>query len=129
MVATKTRLIPAETQGGKHYGRPAVYTAKVTGNFKDCLSWQVAEGAEIRRYAANMMITSSEWHQPPIWGFQSAIFSKKKSIFGSLRALTPLNSCTAEGTSTQPSFYFFMLNWVVFLLHGGPVGVQGVGGG
>ena len=57
----------------KHFGRPAVYTAKVTGNFKDCLSRQVAEGVEIRRCAANLMNTKSEWHQPPIWRIQSEI--------------------------------------------------------
>ena len=56
-----------------HQGNPAVYTAKVTGNFKDCLSRQVAEGVEIRRCDANLMNTKSEWHQPPIWRIQSEI--------------------------------------------------------
>ena len=57
----------------KHQGRPAVYTAKVTGTFQDCLSRQVAEGVQIRRCDANLMNTKSEWHQPPIWRIQSEI--------------------------------------------------------
>ena len=57
----------------KHNGRPAMFKAKVTGNFKDCLSRQVAEGVEIRRCTANLMNTKSEWHQPPIWRIQSEI--------------------------------------------------------
>jgi hypothetical protein len=60
-------------QQEKHQGRPAVFTAKVTGKFQDCLSRQVAEGVEIRRCAANLMNTKSEWHQPPIWRIQSEI--------------------------------------------------------
>ena len=62
-----------EAQLEKHQGRPAVYTAKVTGTFQDCLSRQVAEGVEIRRCPANLMNTKSEWHQPPIWRVQSEI--------------------------------------------------------
>ena len=57
----------------KHQGRPAVFTAKVTGTYKDCLSRQVAEGVNIRRCDANLMNTKSEWHQPPIWKVQSEI--------------------------------------------------------
>ena len=49
-------------QQEKHQGRPAVFTAKVTGKFQDCLSRQVAEGVEIRRCTAYLMNTKSEWH-------------------------------------------------------------------
>jgi hypothetical protein len=32
----------------KHHDRPAMFKAKVTGTFEDCLSRQVSEGVEIR---------------------------------------------------------------------------------
>ena len=60
-------------QQEKHEGRPAVYSSKVTGYFKDCLSRQVAEGVNIRRCDSNLMNTKAEWHQPPIWRVQSEI--------------------------------------------------------
>ena len=57
----------------KHQGMAAVYSSKVTGTFRDCLSRQVAEGVNIRRCQVNLMNTKAEWHQPPIWCVQSEI--------------------------------------------------------
>ena len=60
-------------QQDKHQGQDAVYSAKVTGTYRDCLSRQVAEGVNIRRCQSNLMNTKAEWHQPPIWRVQSEI--------------------------------------------------------
>ena len=57
----------------KHQGQDAVYSSKVTGTYRDCLSRQVAEGVNIRRCQSNLMNTKAEWHQPPIWRVQSEI--------------------------------------------------------
>ena len=57
----------------KHQGIDAEYSAKVTGQYNDCLTRQVTEGVFIRRCEANIMNTKAEWHQPPIWKVQSEI--------------------------------------------------------
>ena len=36
----EARLLPAETPARQKEGRPAVYTAKVTGTIQDCMSRQ-----------------------------------------------------------------------------------------
>ena len=58
----------------KHQGREAEYSAKVTGQYNDCLTRQVTEGVFIRRCEATLMNTKSEWHQPPIWKVQSELW-------------------------------------------------------
>ena len=60
-------------QMAKHQGIEAEYSAKVTGQYNDCLTRQVTEGVFIRRCEANIMNTKAEWHQPPIWKVQSEI--------------------------------------------------------
>ena len=59
--------------GRKHHDRPAMFNAKVTGTFKDCLSRQVSEGVEIRRSNKIVLNTKSEWHQPALWRVQREI--------------------------------------------------------
>ena len=69
----KTDSFLYKHQQDKHQGGEALYSAKVTGTYKDCLSRQVAEGVEMRRCTSNLMNTKSEWHQPPIWRIQTEI--------------------------------------------------------
>ena len=60
-------------QEEKHSSQPAVFDAKVTGSYKDCLSRQVAEGVAIRRCEANVLNSKSEWHQPALWRVRSEL--------------------------------------------------------
>ena len=57
----------------EHQGARAEIAAKVTGNYSDCLTRQIAEGVLIRRSNTVLMNTKAEWHQPPIWKVQSEI--------------------------------------------------------
>ena len=49
-----------------HNSQPAAFTAKVTGEYRDCLTRQVAEGVAIRW-------CKSEWHQPSLWRVRSEL--------------------------------------------------------
>ena len=57
----------------KHHDMPADFSAKVTGNFRDCLTRQISEGVHIRRSEKKVLNTKSEWHQPPLWKVQSEV--------------------------------------------------------
>ena len=60
-------------QDEKHAGREAMFRAKVTGTFRDCLSRQVSEGVYIRRSDKQVLNSKSEWHQPALWRVQSEL--------------------------------------------------------
>ena len=60
-------------QEDKHEGQPAEFDAKVTNQFRDCLSRQVSEAVEIRRSGPNVLNSKSEWHQPALFRVQSEI--------------------------------------------------------
>ena len=60
-------------QDEKHFGLPADFGAKVTGQFQDCLTRQVSEGVSIRRSSDRVLNSKSEWHQPALWRVQSEI--------------------------------------------------------
>ena len=60
-------------QAEAHPNEPAAYTAKVTGEFRDCLSRQVSEAIQIRRTDVPVLNSKSEWHQPALWRVQSEI--------------------------------------------------------
>ena len=60
-------------QEEKHNCQPAVFNAKVTGSYRDCLSRQVAEGVAIRRCQTSVLNSKSEWHQPALWKVRSEI--------------------------------------------------------
>ena len=51
----------------QHRDIPPNFTAKVTGQFQDCLSRQVSEGVFIRRSDCQVLNSKSEWHQPALW--------------------------------------------------------------
>ena len=57
----------ATHQAEAHMQQPAQFTAKVTGNYRDCLTRQVAEGVAIRRCPNRVLNSKSEWHQPSLW--------------------------------------------------------------
>ena len=60
-------------QDEKHGGCEALFKAKVTGKFRDCLSIQVSEGVHIRRSETNILNSKGEWHQPALWRVWSEI--------------------------------------------------------
>jgi hypothetical protein len=57
----------------EHNGAEGVYTAKVTGSDRDCLTRQVREAVRIRRCQVPVLNGKSEWHQPALWQVQSEI--------------------------------------------------------
>ena len=57
----------------KHHGMQADFTAKVTGQFRDCLTRQISEGVSIRRSSRTILNSKSEWHQPSLWRVQNEI--------------------------------------------------------
>ena len=61
-------------QQEKHQGAAGVFTAKVTGSARDCLTRQVREAVEIRRCQVPVMNSKSEWHQPALWQVQNEIY-------------------------------------------------------
>ena len=51
----------------------ADYKARVVGQYKDCLSRQIAEGVQIRRSEKETLNTKAEWHQPSLWRVRSEL--------------------------------------------------------
>ena len=60
-------------QEREHNGAEGVYTAKVTGSDRDCLTQQVREAVRIRRCQVPVLNGKSELHQPALWQVQSEI--------------------------------------------------------
>ena len=60
-------------QEEKHNCQPAVFNAKVTGSYRDCLSRQVAEGVAIRRCQTSVLNSKSVWYQPALWKVMSLL--------------------------------------------------------
>ena len=58
----------------RHGGVPADFSAKVTGNFTDCLTRQVSEAVFIRRREVEVLNSKSEWHQPALWRVRSELY-------------------------------------------------------
>ena len=62
-----------EHQTELHDGQPPLFTSKVTGKYRDCLTRQVAEGVAIRRCQTAVLNRKSEWHQPALWRVRSEV--------------------------------------------------------
>ena len=60
-------------QAKEHNGAEGLYTARVTGSDRDCLTRQVREAVKIRRCQETVLNGKSEWHQPALWQVQSEI--------------------------------------------------------
>jgi hypothetical protein len=75
----------------KHDGRPADFTAKVTGIFRDCLSRQVSEGVYIRWCDKNILNGKSEWHPDMQKGFT------KRPLVAEQKRLQYCSILVAEG--------------------------------
>ena len=58
----------------KHNGIEGVFTARVTGSDRDCLTRQVREAVRIRRCQVPVLNGKSEWHQPALWQVQNEIY-------------------------------------------------------
>ena len=61
-------------QQKEHNGVAGVYTAKVVGSDRDCLTRQVREAVRIRRCQVPVLNGKSEWHQPALFQVQSEIY-------------------------------------------------------
>ena len=60
-------------QLNKHNGGKAIFSANVTGSFRDCLTRQISEAVFIRRSEKEVLNSRSEWHQPGLYQVQHEV--------------------------------------------------------